>query len=83
MSISAQPDSPLLGVAYEIRLAIYSFLTLPPLEECTEIGGLFLSCRQLKLEIEQEATPGRHLRLRLEKMEKRTNRAISRGHRFW
>jgi hypothetical protein len=64
----SQPESQLLRQAYEIRLAIYSHIDLPPFDGHEEYFCLFLVCRQLKHETEHEAK----LRLNafLEKMER-------------
>ncbi|PSN75380.1 hypothetical protein BS50DRAFT_39013 [Corynespora cassiicola Philippines] len=39
----------------DVRKKIYGHFTLFPFKDCIETSGLFLSCRQEKLEIEQEA----------------------------
>jgi hypothetical protein len=49
-----QPLSLLLSQAYEIRLAIYSHIDLPPFDGHEEYFSFFLACHQLKHELERE-----------------------------
>lgn len=56
-----QHESLLLNLVYELRLAIYAHIILPPFNEHHEFAGLFLSCRQIKKEMEREG----QIRLRL------------------
>jgi hypothetical protein len=65
----SQPESQLLRQAYEIRLAVYSHIDLPPFDGHAAYAGLFLACRQLKHETEHEAKL--QFNAFLEKMERR------------
>ncbi|KAF1963017.1 hypothetical protein CC80DRAFT_487442 [Byssothecium circinans] len=47
-------NSPLLVAPYEVRLAVYSHMNLPPFDGYTQIFGFF-SCKQIREEIKIEA----------------------------
>lgn len=50
-------------LTHDTRLAIYAYLVLPPFDNCRDYSGLWLSCRQLYNEIDDEGT--RQLRIYL------------------
>ncbi|KZM28028.1 uncharacterized protein EKO05_0002057 [Ascochyta rabiei] len=49
---------------YDVRLELYSYITLPPFEGWSDYSGLWLSCRQLYEEVDREGT--RQLRIYLQ-----------------
>ncbi|KAF1977819.1 hypothetical protein BU23DRAFT_564682 [Bimuria novae-zelandiae CBS 107.79] len=53
--IWTQSQSPLLRIAYELRLSILSHLPLSPFDDCHESFGLYLCCRELRRELRREA----------------------------
>jgi hypothetical protein len=63
-----QPDSFLLRLTHDVRLDIYSHIILPPFDGCRDYAGLFRACRQLKEEVDREAT--RQLQIYLHKISK-------------
>ncbi|KAF2648456.1 hypothetical protein K491DRAFT_784068 [Lophiostoma macrostomum CBS 122681] len=54
--VTPQLQTTMLRLPAEIRLAIYSHTTFPPLPGSESYAGLYHSCRQIKAEINHEAT---------------------------
>lgn len=60
--MSSNQRGPFLDrLTYDVRLAIYTYVVLPPFSGCRDYLGLPLSCRQTYNEIDQEGT--RQLRM--------------------
>lgn len=47
-------DLSLLGLPYDVRFEIFSHMALPPFDGCQENAGLWLSCRQLREDVNRE-----------------------------